>query len=86
MQLLTWSVACLALCAAADAQFPGAIWTSNQKGDVVNGNVYKSESAVYLNGGPGPNTPCTQSGLPDGNYYFQVTDPSGRSCPVCMGQ
>jgi hypothetical protein len=48
----------------------------------VNANVYDSEDGysaddVYLNGGPRPNAPCTAAGLPDGDYYFQVTDPSG---------
>ncbi len=43
----------------------------------MNGNVYDSKEEVYLNGGPPPNAPCTAAGLPDGDYYFQVTDPSG---------
>jgi hypothetical protein len=44
---------------------------------LVNGNVYESKEEVYLNGGPPPNAPCSAAGLPDGEYYFQVTDPSG---------
>jgi len=28
-------------------------------------------------GGPGPHAPAKAAGLPDGDYYFQVTDPSG---------
>lgn len=40
----------------------------------VNGNIYDDCEAVYLNGGPqNPNA----EGLPQGTYYFQVTDPSG---------
>lgn len=43
----------------------------------VNGNVYDFIEDVYLNGGPRPNAPCDAAGLPNGIYYFQVTDPSG---------
>jgi hypothetical protein len=34
---------------------------------------------VWLDGGPGPNAPQGAAGLPDGDYYFQVTDPSGKT-------
>jgi hypothetical protein len=55
----------------------GAIFTTKGDGPMVNGNVYDAKEEVYLNGGPPPNAPCTAAGLPDGEYYFQVTDPSG---------
>jgi len=55
----------------------GAIYTTKGDGSLVNGNVYDSKEEVYLNGGPPPNAPCDAAGLPDGDYYFQVTDPSG---------
>jgi hypothetical protein len=55
----------------------GAIFTTTQYGEFVNANLYDSQEEVYLNGGPRPNAPCTAAGLPDGDYYFQVTDPSG---------
>jgi hypothetical protein len=29
--------------------------------------------------GPGPNAPAGAAGLPDGDYYYQVTDPSGKT-------
>jgi hypothetical protein len=57
---------------------PGAIFTTNFSGTVVNGNQYSSKCDVYLDGGPGPNAPASAAGLPDGEYYFQVTDPSGE--------
>jgi len=57
----------------------GAIFTTNSNGTVVNGNQYESPCSVYLDGGPGSNAPATAAGLPDGNYYFQVTDPSGKT-------
>jgi hypothetical protein len=36
-------------------------------------------TGVWLDGGPGPNAPQGAAGLPDGDYYFQVTDPSGKT-------
>ena len=44
---------------------------------MVNANRFDSKCAVYLDGGPGPNAPARAAGLQDGEYYFQVTDPSG---------
>jgi hypothetical protein len=61
------------------AGLTGAIFTTNSTGTVVNGNQYDITCSVYLNGGPGPNAPAHAAGLPDGDYYFQVTDPSGRT-------
>jgi len=64
--------------AALGQQVSGAIFTTNWDSSFVNGNVYDVQGDVYLNGGPRPNAPCTAAGLPDGQYYFQVTDPSGH--------
>ena len=61
------------------AGLTGAIFTTNSNGSVVNGNQYDSPCSVYLNGGPGLHAPATAAGLPDGDYYFQVTDPSGKT-------
>ncbi len=55
----------------------GAIFTTTYNGAVVNANLYDSKCDVYLDGGPGPNAPQKAAGLPAGEYYFQVTDPSG---------
>jgi hypothetical protein len=63
--------------AAVAQQVTGAIFTTDMNSSFVNGNVYDFMEDVYLNGGPRPNAPCTAAGLPDGDYYFQVTDPSG---------
>jgi hypothetical protein len=60
------------------APLSGAVFTTTADGEIVNENVhYDSKIDVYLDGGPGPHAPKTAAGLPDGNYYFQVTDPSG---------
>jgi hypothetical protein len=58
------------------AGFNGAIYTTTFDGQVVNENSYSSKEAVYLNGGPQNQN---AAGLPDGTYYFQVTDPSGHT-------
>jgi hypothetical protein len=63
---------------AAQAPVTGAIFTTLADGTYVNANIYNDRKEVYLNGGPRPNAPCTAAGLPDGQYYFQVTDPSGK--------
>lgn len=61
---------------------PGAIFTTDADGAIVNGNTkYLSKcglTGVWLDGGPPVNAPSTAAGLPDGDYFFQVTDPSGR--------
>ena len=54
----------------------GAIFTSNFDGTVVNENTrYGGKNEVYLNGGP-QNT--SANSIPDGFYYYQITDPSGK--------
>lgn len=52
-----------------------AIYTTDKTGTNVNQNIYAVSSDVYLSGGP---QNLHHSGLADGTYYFQVTDPSGR--------
>ncbi|GDX79050.1 hypothetical protein LBMAG42_08610 [Deltaproteobacteria bacterium] len=65
--------------AAYAANLSGAIFTTNSTGTVVNENTqYTAKTDVYLDGGPGPNAPASAAGLPAGDYYYQVTDPSGK--------
>ena len=67
---------------SAAPPLPGAIFTTDITGARVNQNQYATKcgtTGVYLDGGPGPNAPPTAAGLPDGNYFFQVTDPSGKT-------
>jgi hypothetical protein len=54
----------------------GAIWTTDPNGERVNGNLYTNAKNVYLSGGPHKEG---AAGLPDGVYYFQVTDPPGKT-------
>jgi hypothetical protein len=70
-------VAAILVLPAMAAPVTGAIFTTTNGGTTVNGNIYEDKADVYLNGGPQPNAPCSAAGLPDGEYYFQVTDPSG---------
>ena len=56
--------------------FNGAIYTTTFEGQTVNANTFSSKNAVYLSGGPQNQN---ANGLPDGTYYFQVTDPSGAN-------
>jgi hypothetical protein len=76
---LTALAICLvaALAVPAMAQNTGSIFTSTYDGTSwdVNANVLSNPMTVYLDGGP-HNT--NASGLPLGDYYFQVTDPSGK--------
>ena len=71
----------LGLCqVAAVAAVSGAIFTTDVSGTIVNANVqYASKCDVYLDGGPGPHAPAKAAGLPEGYYYFQVTDPNGQT-------
>ena len=80
--ILVGAVAALLLLIGGDEAFAqkvsGAIFTTDANSNFVNANVYDDKEDVYLNGGPRPNAPCTAAGLPDGDYYFQVTDPPGK--------
>ncbi|HEV8594341.1 MAG TPA: SdrD B-like domain-containing protein [Thermoplasmata archaeon] len=76
--LMVWA-ALASPSASASGHVSGAIFTTLEDGTRVNANIYDSKLDVYLDGGPGPNAPQTAAGLPDGNYYFQVTDPSGKT-------
>jgi cysteine-rich repeat protein len=56
----------------------GAIFTTTADGARVDANLYASKEAVYLDGGPGADAPSSAAALPAGDYFFQVTDPSGH--------
>jgi hypothetical protein len=76
------AVLVLAGATSAFAQLPGAVFTTTMTGSRVNANIYQAKcsvNGVWLDGGPGPHAPQGAAGLPDGDYYFQVTDPSGKT-------
>jgi len=60
---------------AARAQVSGALFTTNSDCSGVDLNIYKDKKDVYINGGP---RKPGAAGLPPGNYFVQVTDPSGK--------
>jgi len=62
-----------------DQALSGAIFTSDQDGEPVNQNIYEHKEDVYLDGGPGEGPPPGAAALPEGDYYFMVTDPSGMT-------
>lgn len=72
-------LAALLSAATAQEQISGAIFTTDKYGTRVNANIFQDKKDVYLDGGPGPNAPASAAGLPDGWYYFQVTDPPGKT-------
>ncbi len=73
---LASSAAALALAATPVlAQTPGAATIVNRQGNHVDGNTFPRKEGVYLTGAPAG--ACGTPGLPDGEYFFQVTDPSG---------
>ncbi len=75
--------------AIAAPQLTGAIFTTTSDGGTVNANIYDSKDAVYLNGGPtvngGGNGNNAPAGLPDGEYYVQVTTPGGDLLGTSIG-
>jgi hypothetical protein len=80
-RLVVWTVAVLGAGTLFSASsgaggLSGAIYTTTKDGTAVNANVYGSTADVYLSGGP---QNLNAKGLPDGTYYFQVTDPSGKT-------
>ena len=73
---LVFTLLGLSLCAAVgQAQTSGQVFVVDRFGLHVDGNNFSRTDAVYLAGGPG--LTCSGFGLPDGEYYFQLTDPAG---------
>ena len=68
----------VAVSGQAASPLSGAIFTTVPDGTFVNQNVkYNDKRDVYLDGGPPPNAPASAASLPDDDYVFQVTGPSG---------
>ena len=62
-------------------QMQGAIFTTDNTCTGVNLNIYDAKKDVYLDGGPEGGGP----GLPDGDYYVQVTAPGGDVLGTSVG-
>ena len=61
----------------AAAALNGAIYTTDSAGNHVNENIYQVPADVYVNGGP--NNANSQGLPPNEVFYYEVTDPSGRT-------
>lgn len=59
---------------ASAAPVSGAIFTTESACTGTNINIFTSKGDVYLDGGPAH---IGAAGLPDGDYYVQVTEPNG---------
>ena len=57
------------------AQTGGSVFIVDRFGNHLEGNSFQRIDAVYVSGGRGFD--CSASGLADGDYYFQITDPAG---------
>jgi cysteine-rich repeat protein len=78
--VLIGGVGCDALLTRSDsAALTGGIFTTDRDGNRVNQNIFEHKEDVYLDGGPGDGAPPGSGTLPEGDYYFQVTDPSGHT-------
>src|SRR4051794_4661613 len=76
IRTLILSVIAAAAVLPAVAQVSGSIQTTLPTGATLQGNIYPSKTQVFFTAGPQNQK---ASGLPDGLYYFQVTDPSGST-------
>jgi hypothetical protein len=59
----------------------GAIFTTDVACNGTNVNIFPNKDAVYLDGGPAHEG---AAGLPDGEYYVQVTEPDGTLLGTSM--
>ena len=64
------------------APLSGAIFTTDVSCSGTNVNIFPNKDAVYLDGGPAH---VGAAGLPDGEYYVQVTEPNGTLLGTSLG-
>ena len=76
------TMAALSLPAVAAPPVSGAIFTTESTCTGVNLNIYADKDNVYLDGGP---SHPGAAGLPDGEYYVQVTEPDGALLGTSLG-
>lgn len=73
--LIAVAAGCVLAATPAQAKLTGAVWTTLPDGTAVDHNVYAAKEDVYLNAGP---FSASGAWVPDGDYYFMVTDPPGK--------
>lgn len=64
------------------APLPGAIFTTDVVCNGTDLNIYANKNDVYLDGGPAHQG---AAGLPQGEYYVQVTEPDGTLLGTSVG-
>jgi len=64
------------------APLPGAIFTTDVNCNGTDLNIYASKADVYIDGGPAH---TGAAGLPQGEYYVQVTEPDGTLLGTSIG-
>jgi hypothetical protein len=64
------------------APLPGAIFTTDINCNGTDLNIYASKGDVYIDGGPAH---TGSAGLPQGEYYVQVTEPDGTLLGTSIG-
>src|SRR4029453_68753 len=67
---------------SAQGPISGGIFTTISSCDGTNINIYAAKADVYVDGGP---THPGAAGLPDGEYYIQVTEPNGTLLGTSIG-
>ena len=75
-------VSAIVTSAALMAQLSGAIFTTDVNCNGTDLNIYATKADVYLDGGPGHQG---AAGLPEGEYYVQVTEPNGTLLGTSLG-
>lgn len=68
---VTWSL----LHVLAAASVPGSVLVVDRFGNHAPGNAFERIDGVYMTSGR--DLGCAGPGLPDGDYYFLITDPAG---------
>lgn len=80
--LMLAAVSLAATGAFTAAPVTGAIFTTDVNCNGTNVNIFTTQQDVFLDGGPAhPGA----AGLPDGNYYVRVTEPSGTLLGTSVG-
>jgi hypothetical protein len=80
--LILAAVSLAATGAFTAAPVTGAIFTTDVNCNGTNVNIFTTQQDVYLDGGPAHEG---AAGLPDGNYYVQVTEPGGTLLGTSVG-
>jgi hypothetical protein len=79
---LGFALVLAAIAVPVEAQLAGAIFTTDGACVGTNVNIFTDKDDVYLDGGP---VQPGAAGLPDGEYFVKVTEPSGTLLGTSIG-